>query len=143
MARIPATKKELKNSFKHHYLVYQKIDENEMLNSSTKRLILFYSVESGLKYFILNKIQKNTTKELENHPGYNNPDGHDIREMMKFAGIGDHASFQLTSISSTKRGRIEPRQLHQIWRYGIEINNPDDENRSEKILHNVAVWLKS
>jgi len=143
MARIPATKKELKKSFRFHYLVYQKISKDETLNPITRRLILFYSVESGLKCFILNRMQKNSTEELEDYQGYNNPDGHDIRELIKIAHIGDQENFQLKTFISQKIGKIEPKQLHQIWRYGIETNDSDNENRSEKILQNVANWLNS
>ena len=144
MARIPATRKELKDSFKQHYLVYQKICENNIHTPLTRRLILFYSVECGLKYYLLDKIiKKNTTQDLENHREYNNPDGHDIRNLIKFARLGDHANFQLNSYNSQKtRRRIEPKELHQIWRYGIEIDDSDYENKSEKTLQNVAVWLK-
>jgi hypothetical protein len=143
MARIPATRKQLKDSFMHHYLAYKSIGNNATLNPITKRLILFYSVESGLKCFLLNKIQKNTTKDLENHPEYNNSSGHNIRELIKFAKIGDQNSFQLKSYVSQKFGKIEPEQLHQIWRYGIKLDDLDYESKSEKILQNVAIWLEA
>ena len=145
MKRIPATRKELKLSFRHHYFIYKKLNGDTTLNPRTKRLILFYSVESGLKCFLLNKIQKNTTNDLEKHPDYSylEKHGHDIRNLIKSVNLGDEANYQLKSFVLQRYGKIEPDQLHQIWRYGIETKDLDYENKSEKVLQNIANWLES
>jgi hypothetical protein len=109
----------------------------------TKRLLLFYSVESGLKYFLLNSIQKTNTTDLEGCFEYLQKHGHDIRELVKSAKIGRQSNYQLQSFKSNALNRrIEPEALHQIWRYGIETKCPAKEEKAETILQNIAVWLE-
>jgi hypothetical protein len=36
---------------------------------------------------------------------------------------------------------IEPEELHQIWRYGIELGVSEHEEYAEVILKNIALWL--
>ena len=144
MKRIPASTKQLKTAFKKHYFVYKNICDNTNFEPITKRLILFYSVESGLKYFLLNKIGKNTTDAFRDHPeyGFLIDHGHDLKKMIEIAQIGNTINFQLKHTFSLRGGKIEPEQFHQIWRYGIEVKNSEDEAKSEDVLKNVANWLE-
>ena len=144
MKQIPATINQLKKAFRFHYKVYKKIRNELNYEPMTKRLILFYSVESGLKHYLLKKIKKNTTDDFNGHLLYGNiyKHGHDLRMLIKYAKIGNAANYQLKPFISSQIGRIEPEQFHQIWRYGIETNNFEQEDKSEKVLQNIAHWLE-
>jgi hypothetical protein len=142
MARIPATSKQLKCSFRGYYKMYKGTSTSDFYQSA-KRLLLFYSVESGLKCFLLNSMQKANTDDLEDRFTCLHNHGHDIRELAKSAKIGGQSNYQLQSFKSMAlQRRIEPEELHQIWRYGIETMCPVEEAKAETVLQNIAVWLE-
>jgi hypothetical protein len=109
----------------------------------TRRLLLFYSVESGLKCFLLKKIRKNTTDELQSYHeyGYLKDHGHDIKFLIKSVNLEGQAKYTLKHYSAVHGRQIEPEQFHQIWRYGIETGDDSFEEQSEAVLKNVALWL--
>jgi hypothetical protein len=113
----------------------------------TRRLLLFYAVESGLKCFLLGEIHKNTTDELQEYHEFSylkEGSGHDINSLVKSAGIGDSRNYQMVHFSVPKKRpsvEIEPEELHQIWRYGIELGISEYEEQAEVILKNIAIWL--
>jgi hypothetical protein len=143
MAQIPASRRELKNAFSKHYHVYTTMDRS--YHPMTRRLLLFYAVESGLKCYLLKTIHKNMTNELYDHNQFNDlqKHGHDIKRMVKFAGLGGQKDYQLSNLSEKNGCPIPPEKFHQIWRYGIEPKVPENEERIEAVLENIAVWLSN
>lgn len=145
MARVPAKRKDLKNSFKKHYNVYKTI-KDASCHPMSKRMLLFYAVESGLKCLLLDQIHKNTTLDLQEYHGFDflKKHGHDINKLLKLVKIGDSKQYMLTSIPvprSWPPRTIEPEELHQIWRYGIEMGITEQEKQAEEKLRNIAAWL--
>jgi hypothetical protein len=102
----------------------------------TRRLILFYAVETGLKYHLLGIIRKSNTNELQSH--YSNI-GHNIRRMLQEAHCG--RNFSLTGFLIDKKQRVDSEQFHQMWRYGIKAKKAKDENKAEDQLKKIAEWL--
>jgi hypothetical protein len=143
VARLPATRHELKRSFEKHFHVYTTIDQT--FHPMTRRLVLFYSVESGLKCHLLWKIGKNNTNDLQNHQGFDylQAHGHDIKQLVKSSGISGSSQYILKSVSDIHGNKIEPENLHQIWRYGITVQKSRDEQDAEDTLKNIALWLKT
>jgi hypothetical protein len=140
MSRLYATKRDLKDSFEKHYHLYCTLKPDTYQLS--RRLILFYVIETGLKYFLLNMIRKNNTQELQSHRGYEylQDHGHDIKKMLKSADI--EGQFVLKDLKSDNDQPIKPEQYHQAWRYGIKFKNPDKEAEAEKKLKELAEWLE-
>jgi hypothetical protein len=143
MAQLAATVRELKTSFRKHFHVYNKIDPT--FNPMTRRLLLFYSVESGLKCFLLMKIRKNNTNDFQQHHEYSylREHGHDIKKLIKFSGISGSADYNLTHFTDIHGNQIEPEYLHQIWRYGIKTDKEQNEAEAERVLKNIALWLNT
>jgi hypothetical protein len=143
MAQIPASQRELRNAFSKHYHVYNTMDQS--YHPMTRRLLLFYAVESGLKCYLLKGIHKNTTSELYTHNQFYGLEkhGHDIKLLVKFAGISGQKNYQLGNLSEKNGNPIPPEKFHQIWRYGIESKVPKNENHIEITLKNIADWLSS
>jgi hypothetical protein len=141
MAQVSATQRELENAFKKHYNVYKKIDST--YHPMTRRLLLFYSVESGLKCLLLKKISKNTTDELQSYHEYDylKGHGHDIKFLIKAVNLEGQAKYTLKHCSALNGCQIEPEQFHQIWRYGIETGDDSFGDQSEAVLKNIALWL--
>jgi hypothetical protein len=102
----------------------------------TRRLILFYAVETGLKYHLLGIIRKSNTDELQMR--YNNI-GHNIKRMLQEAQYG--GQFKLVGFSTEKKQTVVPEQFHQMWRYGIQAKKLDDENQAEHELKKIVEWL--
>ena len=63
MAQINAKKHELKNVSKLHFAKYK---SNTSISTGSEKLLLFYSIECGLKYLILEQNKKNSTNDFQN-----------------------------------------------------------------------------
>jgi hypothetical protein len=143
MAQIPASRRELKNAFGKHYHVYNTMEHPSP--PMTRRLLLFYAVESGLKSYLLKGIHKHMTSELYAYKQFNDlqEHGHDIKLLVKFAGISGQKDYQLGNLFRKNGDTIAPEQFHQLWRYGIESRASKNEDHIEVVLRNIADWLSN
>ena len=64
MPRLPATRRNLQQAFDKHKACYDSLKDNY---DRSRRLILFYAVETGLKVFLLDKIGKYSVEDLFHH----------------------------------------------------------------------------
>ncbi len=135
------TKREFKKSFKTHYDCYRKLSGSNSGCDKTRRLILFYCVECGLKCELLKREMKNTYKELWTCEGLEKleRDGHNLNIMLKKAGV--EARFPLGPIRLRSQESVGAREFNQLWRYGIETLDAREEDEAEKTLANIAKWL--
>jgi hypothetical protein len=99
-------------------------------------LLLFYSVESGLKCFLLEQSHGHSTDKLGKEYG------HDIRSLAKDAKISSENRYRLHSFDLPNGTPVNPEMLHQIWRYAIETNRHDMEQKNEEALFHIAQWLE-
>jgi hypothetical protein len=134
VSQLHATKNDLKRAFRKHYKLYNVLQPQQ--HQMTRRLILFYVVETGLKYHLLGIIRKSNTNDLQNH--YGNI-GHNIRKMLQEAHC--RGNFSLAEFLTEKKQRVEPEQFHQMWRYGIKAEKIEGENKAEDQLKKIAEWL--
>jgi hypothetical protein len=95
----------------------------------TRRLILFYAVETGLKYYLLGIIRKSNTDQLQDR--YDDL-GHNIKRMLHEAHCG--GQFNLKDLKTERGQNVNPEQYHQLWRYGIKATRAKDENKAEDEL---------
>ena len=138
-SQINITRSEFQQSFKNHYSMYKKTGTDMPYRS--RLLMLFYSVECGLKSLILKKIGKNTYEDLKSYyeiNGRKSP-GHDLKAMTKEVGI--ETRFPLKKIQLKDGGFILPGKYNELWRYGAHIEDEDEEQSEEKTLVRIAEWL--
>ncbi|GHV89493.1 hypothetical protein AGMMS50267_18530 [Spirochaetia bacterium] len=133
--QLYATKNELKHAFQKHYSLYKELVPNS--HQMTRRLVLFYTVETGLKYYLLGIIRKSNTDELQE---YYDGIGHDINRMLKYANCG--GQFTLKCFSTSTSQSVAPNRLHEMWRYGIKAQKSSDDGAAEKVLNDIASWLE-
>lgn len=139
MSKVNVTRNEFKNSFKSHYKLYNESDGSDAHNS--RCLLLFYSVECGLKSLVLKKIGGNTYMDLEkyrNNAGKNGF-GHNIRELAKEMDIDQ--VYPLKRIRLKNGGNISSEQFNELWRYGAEIEDETEGQNAEETLKKIADWI--
>lgn len=136
---LNTTRNEFKKSFNAHFNLYVESEGTSSLN--TRRLMIFYCVECGLKNLLLKQIGKNTYEDLQQYKDSIHKDvaGHNLKELTKEIGI--ESAYPLKSIK-LKKGSVQPRQYNELWRYGVTVENEEDAQREEKTLYDIALWIK-
>ncbi|MCI8380759.1 MAG: hypothetical protein HFI07_03060 [Lachnospiraceae bacterium] len=137
--QINITRKEFQCSCKNHYHLYKNADPSVSLQS--RRLLLFYSVECGLKSLIMKNIGKNTYEELKKYSEEEGKHihGHDLKAMVKEVGI-EH-KYPLKRIHLAKEGQCAPDRYNELWRYGAAVKDEEEQIKAEKMLEGIAEWI--
>lgn len=107
---------------------------------------MFYSVECGLKSLIMKETGNNTYEELENYCKYNigkqNLSGHDIKAMLK--EVNPNNEYVLKNIRlKNGGGSVPPKKFNELWRYGVEVEDEEEEKKAEKTLVKIADWINT
>lgn len=144
---ILADKKDYKKGYRKHYHTYQ------LLNSQngtvlSKRLLLFYSIECGLKYKLLEKWEVVSSGEIreilsdKNHPKNKILGTHNLRKILK--ELGQEGEFHFPEIATVHKDKISIEDYHQMQRYGIQTDDRDikKEKQLEEVLQQIAVWIE-
>lgn len=142
--KVTADKKNFKNSYKKHYYTYKTLDDK---NSSkfSRQLLLFYSVECGLKCKLLEKWKLNSPKEIfENKNDERNRSigSHNIKIIIK--ELGCEGRFSFSHFKTIHKDYISIESYHQVCRYGIKIDDKDKKvyDKFEIELRKIAEWLE-
>ena len=139
--RLNVTRKEFQDSYRRHYKLYK----NTHGNSKTRRLVLFYSVECGLKSLIMKTSGNNTYEQLVNYCEINQKKelkGHNIKEMLK--EVNPRNEYILKNIRLKYGGAsVSPKKFNELWRYGVETENAEEEERVESTLVKIAEWINT
>ena len=142
MAQLVATRKNFEHAFKKHYECYKTFPQDA--HKRSKRLLLVYAVENGLKCLLLKKICKQDSDDLRRHSGCRKcmgDDGHDIKEMLKWLGTGGQFHIKNFKVGSVDVQNVEPHLLHQFWRYGLETEDISAEEDVEQTLFQIVDWV--
>lgn len=135
--KLNVTRKEFQDSYRRHYKLYQ----STHVSDKTRRLVLFYSVECGLKSLLMKEKGKNTYEEFESCSD-RSLIGHDIKAMLK--EVNPRNEFVLKNISLDKGGgSVPPKKFNELWRYGATVADVEEEEKAEKILVKIAEWIQS
>jgi hypothetical protein len=123
---IHATRKELERGFRFHSTAAGGCV------SCSERLLLVYAIECGLKAMIMASQRVEITSALKTQIG------HDLREGLK--QVGAIHIFKLGNVQTKQKvpQTVEPKQLHETFRYGIHIN--DDSIVAE--LKKIMEWIR-
>ena len=139
--KINTTRREFQKSYFNHYKLYKNSEDSP----KTRRLILFYSVECGLKSLIMKETGNNTYYDLENYCKCNDGkrlSGHDLKELIK--EVNPRNAFILKDIHlKNSGGSVPPSRYNELWRYGAEVEDTNQEEEAEKTLVKIAEWLKT
>lgn len=138
--QISVTRSEFQKSYKSHYALYKHGDK--CVSPKTRRLLLFYSVECGLKSLILKNLGKNTYEDLKFYSENNHLHihGHDLKAMTREVGID--RKYPLDKIRlSREGGDVSPERFNELWRYGAAIVDERKEEKIETTLYEIAQWI--
>ena len=136
MAGIQANLKNFKGAYKKHAYTYERIRDGSNI---TKRLILCYCVECGLKYLIMdeNRIYKITQADEELSEILRSHDFKKLLKAVKKAGTYQFGNFQ------TEYGDIvNAGNYHQLCRYCVDAKDIKDIRAYDSTLNKIADWLK-
>lgn len=140
MGQLNATRREYWQSYEKHYDLYQKTEK--AASPKSRRLLLFYSVECGLKSLILKNIGKNTFQDLKKYSENKNNKlhGHDVKAMTEELGIVKKYTLKRIRLKNSG-GYALPEQYNQLWRYGVGVEDEREEDREEKTLQKLAEYI--
>lgn len=136
MARVLANRKNYKGAYKKHAYTYEKLRDGSDI---TKRLILCYCVECGLKYLIMEdkKIMKTSQADKEI---YNILGSHDFRALLK--AVKGAGTYQFKNFQTEYGDIVNAENYHQLCRYCIDAKDISNINEYDKTLNEIAEWLK-
>ena len=132
MAQIPFTLRELQRAWKALRLA-----SSQLPRTNAHRLLLFYSIECGLKAVWLRRESRTLFVASDIHRT-----GHDLNDILKQLRLGAvlPVSFDLNEAKDERKNPVSRRPLridalHQVWRYGGELVSPpvDDAAMEEKL----------
>ncbi len=136
MARINANRKNYKGAYKKHAYTYEKLQDGSDI---TKRLILCYCVESGLKYLIMEdrrivKISQ-ADEEISKILG-----SHDFKVLLK--ALRRAGAYQFKDFQTEYGDTVNTENYHQLCRYCVNAKDMNYVYEYDKTLNEIAEWLK-
>lgn len=110
---IHVTLREIEEAFRKHKQHGDSSDSFTM----TDKMVLFYTVECGLKSMFMRKHRlKRTDKSLTDF-------GHNLNELLK----QNDFPYTIPKVTAKDSTQIEADSLHQAWRYGKELHVEKEE----------------
>ena len=137
--RLQADQRDYKNAFKKHFHAYSNWQTTG--SHPSKRLILVYCVECGLKYEVMKKERlikiTDAQDDIRDDLG-----SHDLRRLLK--RLNKAGVYTFPPIETKYRYSVHPEEYHQFCRYCIP---PDDRyitavNQFDKTLEEIAKWIE-
>lgn len=139
-----ADKKDYRRGYKKHYQLYKRLkDENSDVNS--RRLLLVYSVECGLKYMLLDRWnEENPVNILEGKDNRKKDilKSHNLEKILK--ELGQQGNFKFPQLETVHKDTVISETYHQLYRYCIRTQEKqqEKEEKFEKSLSDVACWIE-
>lgn len=145
---ILADKNDLKNGYRKHYSAYKILNSRNSKVVISKRLLLAYSVECGLKYKLLDEWKINSAKQIreiyqnKQHPKHAILGSHDLKKIIK--ELGQEGNFEFPRLKTIHSDNINVEEFHQMQRYGIapDSNNISKTEDFEIVLRKIAEWIE-
>ncbi|MEW6220961.1 MAG: hypothetical protein AB1634_15720 [Thermodesulfobacteriota bacterium] len=127
---LTATRRGLERAHREHAWVAQELPPP----AASRHLLLVYAVECGLKAALMRRERAADTRQLgvRNH-------GHDLRAFVKELRLPRQYVLSSTRTRQDEPQPVEPRQLHEAFRYGIRL---DGEERIQEELDRIMSWLR-
>lgn len=145
MAKIAFTYRELRRASEDNY----KIFNTATIRTNAHRLLLFYSVECGLKAVYLKNRRLDILSEGHTVPAKSKILSHDINHLLEELKVGKNLhllpTFQLSNVKIGNNVTIrqsESFHLNQVWRYGGQLIAPSDDKMFEMKLKEIVSWIQ-
>lgn len=141
---ILADKRDYMRGYQKHYAAYSKLSIDKSADRS-RRLLLDYCVECGLKYLLLDKWHEDNPKVIINNKD-DKRNGviktHNLEKILK--ELGQTGTFRFPQIATAHRENITSDNFHELCRYGIRIkdSDKDKEEQYEIELKKIADWIR-
>lgn len=148
---ILADKRDYNNGYRKHYAAYERMSK-ENADIKSRRLLLIYCVECGLKYKLLNKWGMDNPKELlekakeeldtDDRRKREVLSSHDLEKMLK--ELGQQGIFKFPQLKTIHNEIVSSQTYHQLYRYGIRTseNEESKEKELENSLSDILEWIK-
>ena len=139
-----ADRRDYRKGYEKHYQSYKRLKgENADVNS--RRLLLAYSVECGLKFKLLDKWnEENPQKILEGNDvkKKNILKSHNLEKILK--ELGQQGNFKFPRLKTVHKNIVDAESYHQLYRYCIKTQEKqsDTEEKVEDSLNDIACWIK-
>ncbi|MCW2276787.1 hypothetical protein [Heliophilum fasciatum] len=141
---IPFSRREMKNAWWRHYQAARQI--NDANTSNTRRLLLFYAVECGLKALIMVRNGEDYTGGRLSSRQFRKIQ-HDINELLDTLRAGKDLNLPVTAMNDLRSddGNYISRQVYagdynQMWRYGGSSQAYSDQELEDR-LERIATWV--
>mgnify|MGYP004576863305 CR=1 FL=1 len=139
-----ADKRDYRNGYKKHYESYKRM-KNDNSNINSRRLLLIYCVECGLKYMLLDKWRENNPKRILDGTDEKKKSilkSHNLEKILK--ELGQQGNFKFSQLETVHKDQVVSEAYHQLYRYCIRIQEKehDKEEKIEETLKNVACWIE-
>lgn len=114
-------------------------------NVNSRRLLLIYSVEIGLKYMLLDKWSEENPKNILDSNDSRKKDiltSHNLEKILK--ELGQQGNFRFPQLAIVHKNVVVAETYHQLYRYCIRTQEKqqDKEEKMEETLNNVACWIE-
>jgi len=131
---LRATRREMEKAYRWHR------DQSGAASSASLRLLLFYSIECGLKVLLMKEYRVELYDDLPAEAKVN----HDIvLALMRLHAPPELMGIDRLPVATVHRQnpqeRVRPCDLHQAFRYGIPI---DSEAGVVTALQKILAWVK-
>ena len=141
---LVADKKDYRRGYKKHYQLYKRLREGNS-NVNSRRLLLIYSVECGLKYMLLDKWNEENPKNILDSNDSRKKDiltSHNLEKILK--ELGQQGNFRFPQLATVHKNVVVAETYHQLYRYCIRTQEKqqDKEEKMEETLNNVACWIE-
>lgn len=141
---ILADKRDYKQGYRKHYITYKHLQcENADINS--RRLLLVYSVECGLKYLLLDKWHEENPQNIlqgDDEKRKNVLKTHNLEKILK--ELGQQGVFKFPQLLTIHNDCVTVENYHQLYRYCIRTKEKDRNVESvyEEELKKIANWIE-
>jgi len=139
-----ADKRDYRRGYKKHYGLYKRLRvDNSDINS--RRLLLVYSVECGLKYLLLNKWCEDNPQRILNSADEKKKSilkSHNLEKILK--ELGQQGNFKFPQLETVHKDLVVAEAYHQLYRYCIRVQDKEQskEKKMEESLENIACWIR-
>lgn len=140
---ILADKRDYKCGYNKHYAAYKQLYiDNATIRS--RRLLLIYSVECGLKYLLLDKWNEDSPVSIirdNNDTRHYIIRTHNLEKILK--ELGQAGTFSFPQLKTNHGDTVVSDNFHELCRYGINIQEVDrsKEEKYEEELKKLAEWI--
>ena len=135
--------REMKNAWKHNFEAYKKLQPSF---TNAHRLLLFYSIECGLKATLM---KRGSAKSTDACSGLIEA-GHNINKLLDALSAGHNLKLP-SEVNMNRNRKLGAGEINQMWRYGGKVANIKNQNGGlfdstdedlEKCLLKISEWIK-